>query len=65
VIAGKVEFFVKRSYQFVFKQEKMTQLVLGICWLMVSIFMPPLVFLMVGLYGGKSLYHLAAEMSNR
>lgn len=63
VLASRVELFIKKTFQFVFKQEKLTQLVLAICWLVISIFVPPLVFLMVGLYGGKSLYHLAMELS--
>ncbi len=65
VVAARVELFFKKSFHFVFKQEKLTQLVLAIAWLVLSMFVPPLVFLKLGLYGGKSLYHMAMEMSDR
>jgi hypothetical protein len=61
LMAGKVEFFFKKALQFVFKQEKTIQILLGVVGLILSIFLPPLIFLSLGMYGGKSLLHTALE----
>ncbi len=62
---GKVEYFSKKGFQFIFKHESGTQLVLAIVLLVLTIFIPPLYFLILGLHGGKSLRHLAIEMHNQ
>ena len=59
----KVEKLSRGLFHFVFKQEKMTQIVLAVVGIIVSIFLPPLIFLCVGLLGGMGVYQQAA--SNR
>ncbi|MES2122522.1 MAG: hypothetical protein V4492_07070 [Chlamydiota bacterium] len=62
LLSGKIEHLAKTIFQFIFKQEKTTQLVLGIVALIIAIFIPPLIFLMLGLHGGKDMYHKALEI---
>jgi hypothetical protein len=62
---GKVEYFSKKGFQFIFKHESGTQLVLAIVLLVLTIFIPPVYFLILGLHGGKSLRHLSIEMYNQ
>lgn len=62
LLPGKIEFMGKKLYQFIFKQEDTLQLILGIVGLGISVFVPPIIFLMLGAHGGKSMYHLAAEV---
>ncbi len=62
LMPGKVEFIAKKIYHFIFKQEDTLQLILGIVGLGISVFIPPAIFLVLGAHGGKSIYHLAAEM---
>jgi len=52
---SKAEAASKKIFQFVTKQEQTTQLVLAAVFLIVSIFLPPLVMFLVGLHGGKDL----------
>ncbi|MBI2742324.1 MAG: hypothetical protein HYX48_00200 [Chlamydiales bacterium] len=62
VFPAKVDNFAKKMFVFVFKQEQTTQLVLGIFKLVLSIFLPPLIFLLLGLHGGKSMQQLAMSI---
>ena len=59
---AKIEHFAKKSFQFVFKQEKTVQIILGIVALILAIFIPPLTFFIMGAHGGKSIQHLAVEI---
>ena len=45
----------------VFKQERTTQLVLGAVGLIIAVFLPPIIFFLVGLHGGKSMYNRAKD----
>ena len=54
-LASSVEKMMKNMLGFVLKQEKTTQLVLAAVGLVISIFLPPVIFLLVGLSGGKNL----------
>lgn len=65
LLTEKVTQFSKSIFQFVFKHEKSTQLVLGIVFLILAIFIPPLYFLLLGLHGGKDIHKTAIEMFNR
>jgi hypothetical protein len=65
LLSGKVAHFSKVILQFIFKHEQTTQLVLGIVCLILAIFIPPLIFLLIGLHGGKDLHHWAIEISNQ
>ncbi len=55
LLTSQVEKLCKNVLSFIFKQEMTTQLVLGIVLLVVSIFLSPLIFLLLGLHGGKDI----------
>lgn len=61
LFSRKVGYFSKVILNFLFRQERTTQFVLAIVVLILAIFLPPLIFLLLGLHGGKDLYHLARE----
>jgi hypothetical protein len=44
-----------KSSVFIHKQQKATQVIIGIALLIIAIFLAPLVFLVTGLHGGRSL----------
>jgi hypothetical protein len=56
LLPGKIEHFAKMVFHFIFKQEQMTQMILGIVLLVLSI--------LIGLHGGKSMHHLALEVNS-
>src|ERR1700722_15773528 len=62
VFPSKIESLTRKMFQFVFKQETTTQLVLGVVKLIISIFLPPLIFLSLGLQGGAALNRLSSLM---
>ncbi len=64
LLHDKVANFCKATMQFVFKQEKTTQLILGIVFLILAIFIPPLYFLLLGLHGGKDIHRNAIDNAN-
>ena len=57
IMPARIELLTKKISQFIFKQEKTTQIVLGVVGLVVSIILPPIIFLLLGLHGGKSMHH--------
>ncbi len=65
LLSGKVAHFSKMIFQFIFKHEQTTQMVLGIVLLILAIFIPPLYFLLLGLHGGKDMHHWAIEIYNQ
>ncbi len=65
LMPGKVAHFSKMMFQFIFKHEELTQMVLGIVSLILAIFLPPLIFLLLGLHGGKDMHLHAFEIYNR
>jgi hypothetical protein len=65
LFSGKVTHLSKMIFQFVFKHEETTQLILGIVFLIIAIFIPPLCFLLLGLHGGKDMHHWALEIYNQ
>jgi membrane associated rhomboid family serine protease len=52
-----IEGFAKSCLRFVDKQEQVTQLIVGAIILVVSVFLSPLIFLLLGLMGGVEIYH--------
>lgn len=64
LLPGKIAHFSKRVFQFIFKHEQTTQLVLGIVFLILAIFIPPLYFLLLGMHGGKDMRHTSIEIYN-
>lgn len=61
----KVSAFTIKTYTFVFKQERMTQIVLGIVALIIAIFVAPVIFLVIGLQAGKSMMKRVREMASK
>lgn len=57
--------FASSLMHFVFKQENTTQLVFGGVLLILAIFLSPLIFLLLGLHGGKHIHSTASEISSR
>ncbi len=57
----RVDLIATKILHYVFKQEEMTQMVLGIVGIIVSIFLPPFIFCILALHGGKDLHHMAME----
>lgn len=52
----KVEQATAGIFRFVFKQERTTQMILGAVGWVFAIFLPPLVFFLLGLIGGRGCY---------
>ncbi len=66
VFHTKVEVMCRKVLNYIFSQEEMTQLVLGIVGIILAIFLPPLIFLKLGLHGGKDLHRMSmGSFSNR
>ena len=53
----------KAAFHFVFKQEKATKLVLAVVGVIVSFFLPPLVFFFMGLMGGTGIHKAASKVT--
>lgn len=61
IFPAQVELACKKTFHFVYKQEDVTQLILaGVC-LILAIFLPPLIFFLLGANGGKDYIHKALE----
>jgi uncharacterized membrane protein (DUF485 family) len=58
LLPQKVETFGKKVFEFLLKQEQMIQLILGIVILILSIFLPLVIFLALGLAGGVQIRNL-------
>lgn len=61
----KAESMVRSLFSFAFKQEKVTRLVLACCGLVVSFFLPPLIFFILGFVGGANMYNTARSSGKR
>lgn len=62
-LPNKIEKAAKAAFGFVFKQEKATKLVLAIVGVIISFFLPPLVFFFLGLVGGTGIHKAASSVS--
>lgn len=60
----KIEFFSRKMASMVFKKESSTQMIIGILALIVAIFLAPLIFLLIGLHAGTSMFHTSREASS-
>lgn len=60
----KVLNIAKLFAKFFQKQEDLTQLIVGVAGLILSIFIPILTFLLVGACGGNYLHHLGEKISS-
>jgi len=61
VLPTKTDSFVKMVFKFIFKQEKTIQIVLGAVSLILAIFVPFIIFLIVGLTGGRMMNIMAVD----
>ena len=55
LLPNKIHKMRQMACQFLDKQENTTQLVLGIAGVLFSLFLPPLVFFFIGLFGGLGI----------
>lgn len=62
-MASGIDRMIKTMVRFVLKQERTTQIVLAVVGWVLSIFLPPLTFMLIGLAGGKSLIKIANEIN--
>ncbi|MBI5273797.1 MAG: hypothetical protein HY860_01940 [Chlamydiales bacterium] len=58
-----IERFEEICFRFIYKQEKITQIIIGVVLLVLAVFISPLVFLLLGLMGGVEVYHSVAKNS--
>ena len=63
VLPGKVEMSLRKLLKFAFGQDLTLQIVFGVVSLVLAIFLPLLVFLLLGLFGGRGLYQMAMDSS--
>jgi len=59
----KIEMFLQKMTHLIFKQDKTIQIVFGVASLVIAIFFPLVIFLLVGMAGGKRLYQQAIDSS--
>ncbi len=52
----KIASLSKATFNFVFKQEKVTQIILAVVGVILSVFLAPLIFLALGLMGGMGIF---------
>ena len=55
IFPSRVERFAKWLFGFIAKQEKVTQMVLGGVILIIAVFLPFVIFFLMGLHGGKDM----------
>ena len=65
IFPAKIESFSKKVFKFAFKQDKTVLLLLGVVGLIFAIFIPFIVFLFVGLFGGRTLHQMAIDSSSK
>lgn len=62
---SKVECASKGAFGFIYKQERATQIVLACVGILIAFFLPPIIFLGIGLMAGAGTHHFAGNASNR
>ena len=65
IFPHKVESFLQMIFRFIFKQDKTIQIVLAVVALIIAIFMPFIIFLVVGLIGGRTMHLMAMDSSTK
>jgi hypothetical protein len=63
VFPSKTDSLMKTVFRFIFKHDKTIQIVLGAVSLIFAIFLPFLIFLVVGLIGGRIMNVMAVDSS--
>lgn len=57
----KVELLLRKAFGFAFKQDATIQIVLGVVSLIISIFVPFVIFFIAGCFGGRAMYQMAID----
>ncbi len=63
IFPSKTESFLRMVFKFIFKQDKTIQIVLGAVSLILAIFVPFIIFLVVGLIGGRIMNIMGQDSS--
>ena len=61
VFPDKVEGLLSKAFGFAFKQDMTIQIVLGVVSLIIAIFLPFVIFFIVGCFGGHAMYQMAMD----
>lgn len=61
IMPMKMEQMLRSAFHFVFKQEKVMLIVLGIVALLISIILPFIIFLVVGVAGGRAMHQMTTD----
>ena len=61
IFPTKTDSLLKMVFRFIFKQDKTIQIVLGAVSLILAIFLPFVIFLVVGLIGGRMMHIMAVD----
>jgi len=61
IFPTKSDALLKSVFKFIFKQDKTIQIVLGAVSLLLAIFMPFIIFLVIGLIGGRMMNMMASD----
>lgn len=64
ILPMKMDQLLKGIFHFVFKQDKTILIVLGVVALLIACVFPFIVFLIVGVAGGRAMHHLASTSGN-
>ncbi len=65
IFPNKVEAVLTKIFSFIFKQEKTIQIVLGGVALIIAIFLSFIIFLFVGLIGGRMMHIMAVDSTRK
>lgn len=63
VFPGKAEPMIQKIMQFTFKQDKTIQIILALVALLLACIVPFLVFLTIGVVGGRAIHEMATASS--
>lgn len=64
LLPAKMQQFGRSLWQFVFRQDRTTQIIMAAIALVIAIFISPLIFLFIGLHGGKSMHTAASSAAS-
>ena len=61
-LSTKIEKSLKAGFNFVFKQDQTTQIILAVVGVVISFFLSPLIFLILGLAGGSAIHKTGSNL---
>lgn len=65
LLPAKIDQILRKAFQVVFKQDKTIQLVFGIVALILSCVIPFIVFLLLGIAGGRAIHQMASDAASK